>query len=120
MANRNLRPLAGALEPKVVVLSKVVTFGSASISSQTGKGLSVARSSAGVYTITLEDKYNSLIGGQCMFEASSAVDLVPQLNSVDVSGAGTIGLKLLAAATATEPASGTKLYITLLLKNSSL
>ena len=120
MANRNLRPLAGAIEPKLVVLTKVVTFGTASISSQTGKGLTVTRNGAGDYTVTLEDKYNALMGASVIFEATSAVDLVPQLNTVAVSTTPSLGIKLLASATATEPASGTKLYITLILKNSSL
>jgi hypothetical protein len=119
MANRNLKPIAGHLEKGVSIISKVVTFGVASISSQVGKGLSVARNGAGDYTITLEDVWPSLLGATVTFEAGTAVDLVPQLNNVALSSK-TIGVKLLAAAVATEPATTTKLYITLILKNSTL
>lgn len=81
---------------------------------------SAARTGVGEYTVTLAQPYNSenCINFQLM--AATAVDLVPQLKSVDVVTAKTIVVRLLAGATATEVAAAATLYMNAVLNASSI
>lgn len=81
---------------------------------------SVTRDSAGVYIITLEDKYSSLVGCKVMQEAAAAEDLTFQIESEDVAGAKTVQIQCKAAAVETDPSNGSKLYIELALKNTDI
>lgn len=97
-----------------------LTGGVDGVASSTVKGASVARTGVGQYTITLEDKYKAVMAIHATLEASSAVDLVPQIKSVDVSSAKTIVVNLLAAATPTEVAAACTLHFSAFLRNSSI
>lgn len=81
---------------------------------------SIVRNSAGLYTITLQDKYMSLRAVQIVQQAALAEDLTFQVTAEDVDGAKTIQFMAHAAAVATDPSSGSTLYIALQLKNSSV
>lgn len=81
---------------------------------------SAARTGTGTYTITLNETYNAFLGAHFTVLAATAVDLVPQLVSVDVTSAKTIVVKLLTGATATDPAAAITLYPVILLRNSSV
>lgn len=121
MASRLLYPIRGTLDREVSILSGVVSIAAdASVSSDTLKGASVARTAAGTYTITLEDKYSSLLSANLTLLAATAVDLVPQLVSETVSSTKLIVFKLLAAAVATDPAAVCKVHVCLMLKNTGL
>jgi len=86
-----------------------------------GLGWSVAKSATGEYTVTLEDKYPTLISATATVEAATPVDLVAQLDSHDVSAATPIVVfNLNAAATPTEPAAVTDVHFTLILQNSTV
>ena len=58
MSNRMFYPLRGSLNREVVTLyGTVTTTTNGTIGSQDCKGFSVARTSTGLYTITLQDAY---------------------------------------------------------------
>lgn len=97
-----------------------LTGGVDGVSDSTIKGATVVRSGVGEYTVTLSDKYAALMDCQLTLEASTAVDLVPQIKSHDVSGAKTIVFRLLAGATPTEVAAAAKVHFKAFLRNSSV
>lgn len=81
---------------------------------------SVVLTGVGEYTFTLSDKYSALESAQFQLLAATAVDLNPQIKSVDVTSAKTIVVRLLAGATATEIAAAATLFMALRLRNSSV
>lgn len=52
--------------------------------------VSVSRSSAGLYVVTLADKFTGLIHGDIGIGSSAAIELAGQIQSADVSGAKTV------------------------------
>lgn len=91
------------------------------VSSSTAlNGASVARTGVGEYTVTLSNTYNALESCNLTLKAATAVDLVPQIKSDDVSSAKTIVFRLLAGATATELAAVATVNFSAVLRNSSL
>lgn len=130
MANRNFKDRVKTLESEVVHLYGQVTFGaSGAIASQNSKGFSVAQtaSEAGRYTVTLEDRYSTLLFVGCNIEGAAdtafgATGLIRALRNVDMSSK-TFDIQLVEAdgnLADTDPASGDVLYICIVLKNSSL
>lgn len=97
-----------------------LTGGVDGVASTTIRGASVARTGVGEYTVTLADKYHALMCCNLNIEAATAVDLVPQIKSTDVSGAKTIVFRTLAGATATEVAAPLKVHFNAFLRNSSV
>jgi hypothetical protein len=82
---------------------------------------SIARDAQGVYTVTLQDKYNRLMACEVSILSASAQDLHAQLESEDVESAKTITFRTQdAAAAEQDPASGTRLLIRIDVKNSSV
>lgn len=82
------------------------------------KGMSVSQIGTGVYQIDLEDSYKDLIGCSIMLKRAAAVDLMPQLQSVDVVTDKQIIFRMQAAATPTNMANSDQLFIELTLRNS--
>lgn len=81
---------------------------------------SIARNSAGNYTLVLQDQYNSLKNLEIIHQASSAQDLSFQMASEDVNSSNkSITFMSLTAGTETDPASGTVLLLKIELKNTS-
>jgi len=122
MANRLFKQFLYSLERQPVVLNAVVTVtgeGPNTITTDV-KGLEVAVSDTGEWTITLEDKYQALLNANITVQAATEADLTTQIKSEDVDGAKTIVFSTLAEATPTALSTGDKIYITLLLRNSSL
>lgn len=121
MANRNFNRLQ-ALEKEIKHLHVKVSIGASGAPTLSRKlGVtSIARNSAGLYTLTLDDKYNDLISLDIQQLVASAEDLKFQLVAQDVSSAKTIQFRCIAIATETDPSSGSVLYINIALKNSSI
>lgn len=100
--------------------------GAPTIVSGTGRGInSIVRNSAGKYTITLGKQYAGLITAQIqVIGASGAAPAAPisYVFSESVSSAGTLILQFLAidGSTATDPASGERLMLDIVVQNSSL
>lgn len=121
MANRMFKPLHGHFNSGVALIDGYVDIAAdASVSSSAVDGATVTKTGTGQYTVTLADTYNELLACNLTVQAATAVDLVPQVVSQDVSSAKTIVFKLLAAATATDPSAVCRVYVSLKLKNSSV
>jgi hypothetical protein len=121
MANRMFRPLKGALDNGLCLLAGSWAIGaSGAVGTKTaGVGMTLSRNSAGNYTVTFDDKFVALAGFNVTVLAASASDLVMQIVSKDMS-ARTVNFKLLTGTTATDPASGNELLITVVLKDSAV
>jgi hypothetical protein len=134
MSNEYLYQLAGSKEPGLVVLTGEFTFAGTTLDAvkTRAKGMvSLARNADGKFTLTLSETYNRLLGIACVQKASAAdtanVGFLPvQLESETVASSKTLVLRFwkldssaTPAAVAAIPASGEKLFITLLLSNSS-
>lgn len=120
MANRNYNR-AQNLEKEVKSLFLEVAIGVAGAPTLT-RGLgsaSISRTSAGLYVVTLSDKYSRLMHASVQVLSSAAQDLVSQLVSEDVDVAKTISFRTVAAGVETDPSNGSVLYIRIDLKNSS-
>lgn len=97
-----------------------INASAAVIDSKSIRGATVTKSGTGQYTVTLDQKFNALMEVQLTLQAATAVDLVPQIVSHDVSGAKTIIFKLLAGATATDPSAACTVHFKAFLRNSSV
>ena len=92
----------------------------ASVSSSSIIGATVTKTGTGEYTITLAETYNAMMATNLTLEAASAVDLVPQVESTDVSGAKTIVINLNAGATPTNPSAVCKIHVSIFMRDSSV
>lgn len=111
-----------ALNPEVKLIAgsfSIAASGGAA-TKVSGLGYTVAKTDTGVYTITLADAYSSLVSACVTVQAATAVDLVAQVKSHDVSSAKTIVIDLNAGATPTEPSAVTVVHFMLALQNSGL
>jgi hypothetical protein len=75
---------------------------------------------AGTFNITLSDIYPKLIHASYSLQAATAVDLVPQQKSEAVASTKIVVVRNLAAATPTNVSAAARLYMKLLLNNSSV
>ena len=82
---------------------------------------SVVRNSAGQYTITLADAYNGLLGMDWVFIVSGAAPASPNMR-VKTNSITSKSLVVVfdAAGTATDPASGEIVLMTIMAQNSSV
>lgn len=123
MANRNFHRLQSLTREVKHLHAKVSIGASGAPTLDTNLSIGVAsitRDSAGVYILTLDDKYNALIDFSVMQVAASAEDLTFQIESEDVDGAKTIQFQCKAAAVETDPSDGSSLLIKIALKNTSV
>ena len=97
-----------------------LTGGIDGVASSTIAGASAARTGVGEYTVTLTDAYQAVLSCQLTVMAATAVDLVPQIKSVDVVSAKTVVFRTLAGATATEVAAPLTVNFGLLLRDSTI
>ena len=111
------------MEKAVVDLYAKVTVGATGAPTLSrGKGISsIARNSAGVYTITLQDTYPTLLNVTCTTLLASGVPASGLCNIVtdSVASAGTIKVQFSNNSAATEVDSGAVLHFTITLSNSS-
>ena len=127
MAGRTFQPLLGALDPGVVVLGISWAPNGSSAVDQTsikGRGVaSVARTAQGVFTVTMQDVYPTLLAAVATAQLATAADIVAQVGTSTLTANGkTIVVSLLAGATATDVAAdaNNRVNLLLILKNSSV
>lgn len=107
--------------PGVKVIAGNILFGSSSaVTSYKGKGFTVAKTSTGVWTVTLAVPYLAMLSYQCQLSAATASVLTPQFGAIDVTTAKTVVIRLNSTATETDPVSGDSISFVLLLATSSL
>jgi hypothetical protein len=125
MANRTFTQFRLALEKQPVDLFAQVAIGATgapTLNVANSKGIaSIARNSAGEYTITLQDAYVRLMMAQAVVLNATGISASPDLGliSADVVTAKTVVIQLSAAGTATDLASGDVLMLQLTLSNST-
>lgn len=123
MADRLFPSDVRTLEHDLRCLFVDFTIGaSGAVSSDDSIGCSVTKDAgAGDYTIALEDSYTALKGAPHTIERAAAADSHVEISAEDVSGTTpTINISTVTAGTAANLASGSKVRMTLWLKNSSL
>jgi hypothetical protein len=123
MANRNFHRVQSlAREVKSVYANvSIGASGAPTLNANSSVGVaSVSRDSAGVYIITLDDKYNALLHVHVVQLEATAEDLTFQVESEDVASAKTIQVQCKAAAVETDPSDGSVLLIKIDLKNTSV
>lgn len=128
MADRLFNGKVSTLQNGIVQLYGSITIGSSgAIDSSSTKGWSVAKTAAetGRYTVTLEDSYVGFVNCQCVMEI--AADAAPStgghlfaIRNVSVADSTpTFDIQVLDAAGAdTNPTSGFKIWVTIVLRNS--
>lgn len=107
-------PVRSTSQGGLVLMHCVVTMGSSVIGSQVTDtpGLSVARAGAGDFDVTFP-ACAKVWGVSIMVDnVGTPADVVPQLRSVNAT-AGTMSFDTLAAATGTDPADTTKIFVTI-------
>lgn len=123
MASRNFNRKQ-ALEKEVKEIYAKVTIaatGAPTLVALSSKGVaSISRTSAGLYVLTLQDKYNALMHASIAIVAPSSEDLSAKVKAESVASAKTVTFQCTAAAIATDPATGDTLLIALQLKNTSV
>ena len=110
-----------ALEKEVKTLYAEVAIGATGAPTLTsGLGItSISRDSAGVYIVTLDDKYVRLMAFNVIQYEATAEDLTFQVEVADVVSAKTIQFQCKAAAVETDPSSGSVLLLKVELKNTT-
>lgn len=119
MADRNMKPVR-ALDYGVSIIagSATVATGTGGVTASNVLGATVARSTTGTFTVTMQDAFPELLGAHISVSKATAQDLVPQITSL--SGK-VLTFKLLTGTTATDVTSeAATLYITLVFKNSTI
>jgi hypothetical protein len=126
MANRNFDFIQGLGKGIKIISGSFAPNGASAVSAASvkGKGFSVARTGAGVFTITLQDAYVALLAGHCTLQLSAAADQFVQLGAIDVVTAKTVVINawdISDAALADIAANANnRIHFTLVLSNSSL
>ncbi len=113
-----------AIEKEVKDLYLKVSFGASgapTIVTQSGYGFaSISRTSAGLYLVTLDAKYQSLKFVEGIFSWSTAQDIRLQLKEEAVRASNTFSFFTLTGAVATDPSSGNSLLLKVEVKNTSV
>lgn len=129
MANRRFRSqFRFGMEAMVVELFANISIGAAgapTLNQSASKGVaSVVRDSAGQYTITLQDKYNSLLHMNVLQDSGTSAPAAPfvvlEAESVSSNKQLTIQCRAVDNSTATDPASGESMLVKITLSNSSV
>ena len=129
MASRKWQQEEGGLDSGIVTLqgSFAPNGASALVSTSTkGAGFSVVRTSVGLFTITLVDKYIGLNEGQCSLQLATADDKIVQFGEIAVSPSATATIQIrvwdISGAAVSDIAAdaNNRIHFALKLKNSSV
>lgn len=123
MANRDFKTIRALSRGLNIVNGSFAPQGSSAPASVLGIGFSVVRTSQGLFTITLQDKYISLQSGDCQLQLATAADRRCQLGSVDVVSAKTVQVRVVDSAGAVQDVAAdanNRVHFTLVLKNSTV
>lgn len=113
-------PRAG--NPETVFLTgSFAPAGTGAVTDVKGRGVSVARTGAGAFLVTLRQKYNHLLSAVGSVQLASAADMAVQFGAYDAS-AGTLVLRTQAGATPTDISANAnnRVHFTLALQKTSL
>lgn len=117
-----IKNLAVANDVGVTFLFGAVTIGgSGAVSSETSLGFAVTRDSAGIYTCTLDRPFPELLFASAVPSFATATECVIQLGAINMDNASrTVKFLNTTSGSVAELASGTVLYVCLVLKDSTV
>lgn len=125
MANRNLANPQVLNRGEVIICGSFAPNGASAVAatSNLGIGWSVVRTSAGLFTVTLEDSWVSLTSAQVSLQLATVAAVAVQLGTIDVVTAKTVEIRALSssAGTVTDVAAdaNNRIHFELRLKNST-
>lgn len=120
MANRNFSEVQGLARKTILLAGKISLSAAAAVTATDSVGaFTVAKTGTGKYTLTLADTYQKLLSASLQV-AESAQDVVGVVGAADVVSAKTIELLTVTAGAPTDVTATAKLYVTLVLSNSSV
>lgn len=119
MANRNFSDVQALARKQIVLAGSVSLSALAAVSSQDFLGGTIAKTGTGEYTLTLADQYQKLLSASLQV-AESAGGTVGVVGAADVVTAKTVKLLTVTAGAPADVTATAKLYITLVLSNSSV
>lgn len=121
MANRRFEQFLYNLIKKKTEIDGVINIAAdASVTSSSIPGVAgVVKGAAGVYTLTLQDKYDSCFGVYTQV-AETAQNLEAKPGAVDVSSAKTVVVNTKVNGVNTDATATCKIYVKIVLKNSSV
>jgi hypothetical protein len=123
-SSRNFAPHRQLDRDVVQIKGSFAPNGSSAISaaSNDGMGWTVAYTSTGLFTITLDTAFVSLVSGQCSLQLATAADQVVQFGVIDVVTAKTVQIRSLTAGSLADVAANAnnRIHFSLELRNSSL
>ena len=126
MANRNFDVLQALGKNIKVICGSFAPNGGSAVSSSSVKGLgfSVARTGAGIFTITLQDSYVDVVAVQASLQLATPDDKMLQWGAIDVVTAKTLVLNVWdfsGAAVADIAANASnRIHFSLYLRNSTV
>lgn len=127
MAARDVVPVKSPMRELIVLAGSFAPNGSSALDLTQRKGLNftVSRTSAGLFKITLSDKYADIVSAVASLQAPAAIDLVPQIGLIVASNsttAASVEIRLLAAAVATDQAANANARVNFVLwvRNSAV
>jgi len=123
MANRNFHRMQSLTREVKSLYAKVEigATGAPTLNQNLSIGVaSIVRESAGVYEVTLDDKYNNLLHVDIVQLVATAEDLTFQIESDTVSTDKKFKFQCKAAAVETDPSDGSVLLLKIDLKNTSV
>lgn len=123
MAARNLkRNIAHFTPAPILIFGKGTGAGAANLTAlQSAAAIaSIAETATGLYTVTLADKYNSLLWcSGAVIDANSPDDWEVSVVSEDVAGAKTISIAVFKGGTLTDLTTDEKLMLQIVCSNSA-
>jgi len=122
MADRTFPGTVKSMDRAPIQLYGVVTFGgSGAVASVDAHGFTVTKpSGTGLYTITLADKYASLLGLHVeLYNGGTAADVKAQIAS-NFTTQNAVSFQIVGGTAAANATSGHKAYITITLSNTSV
>lgn len=120
MANRRFEQFCYSLIKKKTEIEGVASLSAAgAVLSQDIPGATLSKTGVGAYLLTLQDNYNSCLGVHCVL-GETAQDLQAVPGAADVASAKTVVINTKTEGVDTDPSATAKLYIKVVLRNSSV
>lgn len=120
MANRRFEQFCYSLIKKKTEIEGVASLSAAgAVLSQDIPGATLTKTGTGAYLLTLQDKYTTCLGVYSQL-GETAQDLQAVPGAVDVVSAKTIVINTKTAGVNTDPSATAKLYLKIVLRNSSV
>ncbi len=127
MSVHMLTPMKGVIDQGVVAIQgSFAPNGSSAVDSASnlGRGWSVAHTSTGLFTITLDQNYRALLAGSCSLQLATGDDKMAQFGAIDVTTAKTVQIRVwdISGAAVADIAAdpGNRIHFQLMIRDSTV